>query len=418
LVSVSRIIAGKYCLLQQLGQGAMGSVWAAEHLTLRSQVAIKLIQRKALEVPNVLQRFEREARALATLRSPHVVQVLDYGVDEDTPYLVMELLNGETLRARLAAQIRLQALEVYTIARHVARAMTVSHAAGFVHRDLKPENVFLTRDDDELIAKVLDFGITKALASGTTNYTEAGLMLGTCHYMSPEQAKGGSVDSRSDLWSLGVMVFECLTGTLPFVGNTVFGAISAVCNAPIVMPSEVARVPVGFDSWFARAVCRDVSKRFQSAQELASALRPVLEEPAEWVGQDRDTHAGTSDGETMRVDAFPTSPAERRREVRVSSSIPAAIDGRRDFPHTALVYNTSRSGALLATQRAWKPNQALVLRLHVDSPIEGELVSAEVVRSSARDDPYWKFEVAVRFREPLSEELLTRIEAKVKGSVA
>jgi serine/threonine protein kinase len=416
VVSVGRIIAGKYCLLQQLGHGAMGSVWAAEHLTLRSQVAVKLIQRQALEFPNVLQRFDREARALARLRSPHVVQVLDYGVDEGTPYLVMELLNGETLRARLAAGNRLQAREVYTIARHVARAMALSHAAGFVHRDLKPENVFLTSDDDELIAKVLDFGITKAIAGGTTNYTGAGLMLGTCHYMSPEQAKGGSVDSRSDLWSLGVMVFECLTGTLPFIGDTVFATISAICQAPIVVPSEIARVPVGFDAWFARAVCREPAKRFQSAQELASALRPVLETPAGWIGQERDAQRSDPDRDTLRVEAFPTSPVERRSDVRVPSSVPAAIDGQRDFPHTALVYNTSRSGALLATQRAWKPEQALALHLHIDSPTEGEVVSAQVVRVSARDDAYWKFEVAVRFTSALSEDLLSRIDARAKSA--
>lgn len=390
----------------------MGSVWAAQHLTLHSQVAVKLIQRRALELPNVLERFEREARTLAALRSPHVVQVLDYGVDGGTPYLVMELLNGQTLRARLATGTRLQSGEVYTIARHVARAMTLSHAAGLVHRDLKPENVFLSRDGDELIAKVLDFGIAKSVATDTTNYTQTGLMLGTCHYTSPEQAKGANVDSRSDLWSLGVIVFECLTGTLPFVGNTVFGAISAICNAPIVVPSEVARVPVGFDAWFARAVCRDPSKRFQTAQELASALRPVLEAPAGWVGQDRDPQHDDLDAETLRVEAFPSSPAERRSESRVPSSIPAAIDGQRDFPHTALVYNTSRSGALLATQRAWKPEQALELRLHIDSPTDGEVVTARVVRVSPRDDPYWKFEVAVRFSEPLAEDLLLRIQAK------
>jgi serine/threonine protein kinase len=413
LVSVTRIIAGKYSLLHQLGRGAMGSVWAAQHLTLRSQVAVKLIQRQALEVPNVLQRFEREARALATLRSPHVVQVLDYGIDDGTPYLVMELLKGQTLRARLATATRLQAREVYTIARHIARAMTISHAAGFVHRDLKPENVFLTSDDDELVAKVLDFGITKALASGTTNYTQAGLMLGTCHYMSPEQAKAAtSVDSRSDLWSLGVIVFECLTGSLPFVGNTVLGAISAICNAPIVVPSEVAWVPVGFDAWFARAVCREPSERFQTAQELTTALRAVLEEPAGWVGRDRGTLASAKHEETLRVEAFPSSSAERRSESRVPSSIPAAIDGQRDFPHTALVYNTSRSGALLATQRAWKSEQALELRLHIDSPTDGEVVTAQVVRVSPRDDPYWKFEVAVRFTDPLTEDLLLRIQAK------
>lgn len=414
-MSVGRIIAGKYCLLQQLGHGGMGSVWAAEHLALRSQVAVKLIQAEALAVPNVPRRFEREARALATLRSPHVVQVLDYGVDSGTQYLVTELLNGETLRARLEARGRLQAREISTIARHVARAMTVSHAAGFVHRDLKPENVFLTTDGEELIAKVLDFGITKTLC-GATDITGAGVMLGTCHYMSPEQAKGSSVDSRSDLWSLGVIVFECLTGSSPFRIESMFAAITAICNAPLVVPSAVARVPAGFDAWFARAVCRDLEQRFQTANELAEALRVVLDAPPEeWVGDDPPRSARSSELATQRVDAFPSAPSERRAEARVPSSIPAGIDGQRDFANTALVYNASRSGALLTTQRSWPPEQVLELRLHLDSPTEGALVSAQVVRASPRDDPFWRFEIAVRFAHPLPEELLARIEAKARS---
>jgi serine/threonine protein kinase len=415
-MSVGRIIAGKYCLLQPLGRGAMGSVWAAEHLTLRSQVAVKLIQQEMLGHPNVSRRFEREARALATLRSPHVVQVLDYGIDAGTQYLVMELLRGETLRTRLEARGRLQAREVSTIARHVARAMTVSHAADFVHRDLKPENVFLTTDGDEVVAKVLDFGITKTLANGAPHLTSAGMMLGTYHYSSPEQAVGGRVDPRSDLWSMGVMVFECLTGQLPFRADSMFGVISAICNALIVVPSQVARVPSGFDAWFARAVCRDLEQRFQTAGELWDALRLVLEAPHEWVGTDTPASSAGGDEDTQRIEAFPSSASDRRSEARIPSSIPAAIDGQRDMRNTALVYNASRSGALLTTQRSWRPQQVLELNLHLDSPTDGAVVSAQVVRVSPRADPFWMFDVAVRFVEPLSEELLARIQAKAEGA--
>src|SRR4051812_22103407 len=252
MVSVGRVIAGKYRLLRVLGHGGMGSVWAAEHLALRSEVAVKLIPSPGLALQNVSPRFQRGARALAQLRSPHVVQILDYGVDSGAQYLVTELLTGETLRARVETQRRLGAQEVWLIARQVARAMSVSHAAGFVHRDLKPENVFLIGEGEELLVKVLDFGITKALGTEATHLTETGMMLGTCQYMSPEQAAGGSVDSRSDLWSLGVIVYECLTGRLPFQARTVFAAVTAICSAPIVVPSAVARVPRGFDAWFAR----------------------------------------------------------------------------------------------------------------------------------------------------------------------
>jgi serine/threonine protein kinase len=263
----------------------------------------------------------------------------------------MELLKGETLRTRLDARgRRLQAREVSTIARHVARAMTVSHAASFVHRDLKPENVFLTTDGEEVVVKVLDFGITKTLASDATHLTGAGTMLGTYHYSSPEQAMAGRVDSRSDLWSMGVMVFECLTGQLPFRADSMFGVIAKICSAPIVVPSQVARVPRGFDAWFARAVCRELEQRFQTAGDLWDALRQVLEAPDEWVGTDTTASPAGGDEDTQRIEAFPSSAGDRRREGRIPSSIPAAIDGQRDFRNTALVFNASRSGALLTTQ--------------------------------------------------------------------
>ena len=413
-VSVGRVIAGKYRLLRVLGHGGMGSVWEAEHLTLRSQVAVKLIQHQALGLQHVTHRFEREARALAQLRSPHVVQVLDYGVDAGTQYIVTELLNGETLRSCLEARQRLTEAEVWLIAQQVARAMTVSHAAGFVHRDLKPENVFLTSYGEELMVKVLDFGLTRALGTETTRLTEAGVMLGTCHYMSPEQAMGHDVDSRSDLWSLGVIVFECLTGALPFRADSVFAAISAICTGPLVVPSQVARVPAGFDAWFARAVCRNVAARFQTATQLADALRPVLEVPRQWVGSDPAAVSGELDEETVRIPAQVSSGADRRSELRIPSSIPTSIDGQRDLPNTALVYNASRSGALMATQTAWAPAQILQLELYLDSPTEGELVSAQVVRVLPRTDSFWKFEVAVRFVEPLSPALVARLKAKAK----
>ena len=225
LVRIGRIIADKYCLLYELGRGSMGSVWAAEHLTLRSRVAVKLIDPQVYGIPQALHRFEREARALAILRSPHVVQVLDYGVDSGNPYLVMELLEGVTLRRRLQTYGRLTWATAWTLTQHLARAMSVADAAGFVHRDLKPENVFLVSDGDEFVGKVLDFGIAKTLATAATPLTAVGSILGTWQYASPEQIAGQLVDARSDLWSLGVIVFECVTGFLPFNAESAVAAI-------------------------------------------------------------------------------------------------------------------------------------------------------------------------------------------------
>src|SRR5262249_22596563 len=156
------ILAGKYRLIRELGKGGMGSVWMAEHLTLKSPVAVKLIDPEIATNPDAVARFLREARAAAALRSPHVVQILDYGADGAAPYIAMELLEGESLGQRLLRLGRLSPAETSRIMTHVARAIGRAHDAGIVHRDLKPENVFVVKNDEEEIAKVLDFGIAKS----------------------------------------------------------------------------------------------------------------------------------------------------------------------------------------------------------------------------------------------------------------
>jgi serine/threonine protein kinase len=277
------IIAGKYRLLRKLGQGAMGAVWQAEHLTLRSQVAVKFIQVDTAQHAETLPRFLREAQAAASLRSPHVVQILDHGVDDGVPYIAMELLEGETLAARLERVGHLAAGQMSRIMTQVGRAVARAHEAGIIHRDLKPDNVFLVRNDDEELVKVLDFGIAKSgdaehLGAPLAADTRTGAIMGTPHYMSPEQTEGAKrADARSDIWSLGVVAFECLLGRRPFEAETLGGLLLAICNKPLPIPSEIAPVPAGFDAWFARACARDVRQRFTSAKEAIQNLRAVCE---------------------------------------------------------------------------------------------------------------------------------------------
>ena len=258
----------------------MGEVWRAEHLALHSPVAIKLIDPRSASNEVAVRRFMQEARAAAALQSPHVVRTTDFGVVEGTPYIVMELLTGESLAQRLQRQRRLTPEETARVIRHVARAVGKAHLAGFVHRDLKPDNIFIVVNDDEELVKVLDFGIAKAI-SGTFGNEEAktrtGALLGTPYYMSPEQAQGDrSVDFRSDLWSLGIIAFECLTGVRPFDSEGLGSLVMQICVGPIPVPSQLAPVPQGFDEWFAHAVNRDPEGRFQSARELSHALLSVL----------------------------------------------------------------------------------------------------------------------------------------------
>jgi serine/threonine-protein kinase len=275
------VLAGKYRLISLLGRGGMGSVWRAQHLDLDAPVAVKLIDPAIATSGEGLARFHREAQAAATLRSPHVVQILDRGVDGVTgqPFIVMELMEGESLASRLARQGRLTPELTARIVSHIARALGRAHEAGIVHRDLKPDNVFLIHNEDEDIAKVLDFGIAKSDRHrlDQDSQTRTGAVMGTPYYMSPEQISGSKgVDLRTDLWALGVIACECLTGRRPFDAETIGGLALKICAEPLPRPTTLAPVPPAFDAWFERAASREPSARFQSAREASDELRRAL----------------------------------------------------------------------------------------------------------------------------------------------
>jgi len=274
------VLSERYRLVSQLGQGGMGSVWRAEHVELGTPAAVKLIDPEIASNEEALSRFKREAQAAATLRSPHVVQILDYGVDNGTPYIAMELMEGESLADRLERVGRLDTHTTATIMNQVARAVSKAHEIGIVHRDLKPDNIYLVRNEDEELAKVLDFGIAKSTGDGFgamgAPETRTGAMLGTPYYMSPEQAGGKkTVDHRSDTWAMAVIAFECLLGRRPFDSDTLGGLVLTICTEAPPVPSHVGPVPLGFDEWFAKATARSPDDRFQTARELASELKVI-----------------------------------------------------------------------------------------------------------------------------------------------
>jgi serine/threonine protein kinase len=275
-VAAGTILAGKYRLISLVGRGGMGAVWRAERMGWQAPVAIKLMNAVDVHDTPALARFQREARLAASLRSVHVVQVLDDGVDPATgaPFIVMELLEGETLAERLMRVKRLRPPVVAQVISQIARALAKAHEAGLIHRDLKPDNILVTRNEDEELVKVLDFGIAKWLGGHQSSGTLAGQMLGTPAYMSPEHfANSANIDHRADLWGLGVIAFECLTGTRPFQGETLVSLALSVCNGRYEPASSFANVPDGFDAWFARAVARDPNDRFPSARVMADELR-------------------------------------------------------------------------------------------------------------------------------------------------
>ena len=275
------LVAGKYELLKLIGRGGMGSVWEGRHASLGTRVAIKFIEKEYADNDEARKRFDNEARAAAALQSKHAIQIHDHGVTEDgKPYIVMELLVGEPLDKRLERVRVLPLRDTALILQQVCRGLQKAHEHGIVHRDLKPENIFLVRtdDDDEEIAKVLDFGIAKIRTGGADQgvsaNTRTGAVLGTPFYMSPEQARGlRDIDHRTDLWSLGVIAFKCATGRLPFEGESLGDLLVKICTVPIPIPSQVnPQLPPSFDAWFSRALERDPNRRFGNALEFSEAL--------------------------------------------------------------------------------------------------------------------------------------------------
>ncbi len=275
-------VAGKYELVRLIGRGGMGTDWEARHVSLGTRVAIKFIDAEYADSIEARARFDNEARAAATIQSKHAIQIFDHGLTDDgKPYIVMEMLLGEPLDARIDRVGRLSLIDTARILRQVARALARAHERGIVHRDLKPENIFLVRtpDDDDEIAKVLDFGIAKfkkpdGTGTGLTSSTKTGAVLGTPFFMAPEQARGlRDLDHRVDLWALGVIAFRCVCGILPFEGVSVGDLLVKICTTPAPAPSSVNRaLPPAFDAWFSRALEKEPARRFQSALELADSL--------------------------------------------------------------------------------------------------------------------------------------------------
>ncbi|NUQ79363.1 MAG: protein kinase, partial [Polyangiaceae bacterium] len=263
-------------LVRMLGRGGMGSVWIADHLALKTQVAVKFMSSALATDPNMLTRFEREATSAAQIKSPHVVHILDHGVTGDAmPYIVMELLEGEDLSTRLKRTGPLPPEDVATIVLQICKALGKAHKLGIVHRDIKPSNIFLLDTDGDIFVKVLDFGIAKPGGKETSDVTSTGAIVGTVVYMSPEQLLNAKhVDYRADLWSVAVVAYRALTGHLPFSDEDGIGSLClAFEQGSFVPPSELnPQISPAIDAWFKRAFKRDPNARFPSAKEMVSEL--------------------------------------------------------------------------------------------------------------------------------------------------
>jgi serine/threonine protein kinase len=257
----------------------MGSVWVADHLALQTQVAIKFMAATVADDPVSVQRFSREAKAAAQIKSPHVAQVFDHGITEDgTPFIVMELLDGESLEKRLRRVGPLNLLEVTLILTQACKALAKAHEIGVVHRDLKPANLFIIESGGEPFVKVLDFGVAKFSGEQGVEMTAAGHLVGTPAFMSPEQCfDAKQVGHRADLWSLGVVAYSAMTGRRPFAGATLGELVVAVKRGGFALPSAIrGDLPPAVDEWMVKALAREPSDRFASAKEMAQALERAV----------------------------------------------------------------------------------------------------------------------------------------------
>ena len=263
------VLAGRYELHDRIGGGGMGEVWRATDRVLGRTVAVKVILQALLDEPNFLRRFHAEAKAMARVHHPGIVAIHDFKGDDGGAYLVMEYVEGEPLSRLLARAARLSASAVMSVVRQAAAALALVHSRGIVHRDIKPSNLLIRPDGTVVLA---DFGV--AMGTGLTN---SGLFLGTPSYLAPEQVTGGAASARSDIYSLGVVAYECLAGRRPFVAeNPIAVATLRVRKPPPPLPGDV---PPRVAAVVQRAMAVDPAGRWESAADLAGAAQLAMPGP-------------------------------------------------------------------------------------------------------------------------------------------
>ncbi len=279
------ILEGQYQILQKIGTGGMGSVYRASQPAMNRMVAIKILHPKLVNRRDLTSRFRREARAMSQLSHPNTVKVFTYGeLDDGSLYIVMEFLEGRNLNQAVRRDGPIPAARAIPILIQVCAALQEAHALGIVHRDLKPENIFLCNQGGLLdFAKVLDFGLAKVterqMRPGSLILTQEGMVFGTPEFMSPEQAQGRELDARSDIYSLAVILYEALTGKLPFNAQTPMEYIQKhVLEVPIMLAERMPEIPFpsGLQSVVTKALAKKPEDRWQSASEFATALHGVL----------------------------------------------------------------------------------------------------------------------------------------------
>jgi len=314
---VGSALAGRYLIVRRIGEGGMGAVYEAKHTVIGKRVAVKVLLEKFHSNRDLVARLLQEARLASSIGHENIVDVTDFGTTDDgRSFVVMEFLEGEPLAQLVMREAPLPVERSLRIARQVASALGAAHAKGIYHRDVKPENVYLVRRGDADFVKVVDFGISKAVKQGgedpaeSYRLTHTGLLLGTPLYMSPEQARGeDDLDHRVDVWALGVMLYECLTGEVPFHANNYLGIISQVLTRDAPPPSRLRPelgIPPAVETVVMRAMEKDRLKRYQTMADLEHDLERLL-------AGDQNIGAPVGAASTTPPELAPVEPSVLRR---------------------------------------------------------------------------------------------------------
>ena len=333
---VGKLLGERFQVVDLIGQGASGTIYRAEHVTLRRRVAIKVLHNELSRDDLAVERFRREATTVAEIDNEHIVEIHDFGRTPDGRlYLAMELLEGETLDHVLAREKQMSVERTADILIQVGEALMEAHAIGYVHRDLRPRNVYLAvRRGKANFVKLLDFGLAKLVETDAqAASTSLGMTFGDPRYMSPEQARGDRIDRRADIYQLGCVAYEMLTGSPPFGGNRVFDILSKqVTEVPAPLPTRRPGVPLWMEAAVAKMLAKDPENRFATTTRMVEALRRGLE-----------TGEVMEDVIARRRESIPPPSVSR---VMQKMGIPAPLDSPLPTPPHGIGKETVRGHAI------------------------------------------------------------------------